>query len=332
MKHNANLLLDRYKCESVLLKGGDFEGDVAVDYWLHKEGEDLRLKSPKINLNNKSYHGTGCTLSSAIAANITNGESVQNAMVLAKQYVLGAIKNSKLSGCKSNIISSASIQDYNITMPEIISNAILQLPESPFLNIKCKIGFYPIVESSSWVEKLCQLGVKTIQLRIKNGLAKNLEFEIIKSIEISNKYKVKLFINDYWKYAIKHQAYGVHLGQEDIENTDLVKIHDAGLRLGISTHDYYELGRALQIKPSYIALGPIYHTTSKQMRFAPQGLDKLKLWRSLIKDTQLVAIGGVGYDDMSGVYSSGADGIAVISYVAQSSDMEGNVRKALSLC
>jgi len=124
----------------------------------------------------------------------------------------------------------------------------------------------------------------------------------------------------------------VHLGQEDIENTDLVKIHDAGLRLGISTHDYYELGRALQIKPSYIALGPLYHTTSKQMRFAPQGLDKLKLWRSLIKDTQLVAIGGVGYDDMSGVYSSGADGIAVISYVAQSSDMEGNVRKALSLC
>ncbi len=321
--------LNQFGSESVLLKGGDIPSETATDIWLHKNGEQLELTLPKINSNGKPFHGTGCTLSSAIAANIAKGESIQNALVIAKQAIYQAISYSNLSGIKSNLLSWNSILHREFKLPKQVSNSVPKRQKS-FPKMEDKMGFYPIVDSSDWIEKLCQWGVKTIQLRIKQGEPEQIESEIKKSISIAERNNVKLFINDYWQLAIKYQAYGVHLGQEDIETADLLEIQQAGIRLGVSTHDFYELGRALQIQPSYIALGPIYHTTSKEMRFMPQGLEKVRQWKQFIKDIPLVAIGGIEYRHMQSLYENGADSISVISYVTRSENPKASVISALS--
>ena len=102
-------------------------------------------------------------------------------------------------------------------------------------------------------------------------------------------------MNDYWRTAIKHGTYGVHLGQEDLQaggGEALRAILGAGLRLGVSTHTYLELARAMAVRPSYVSLGPVYGTSSKTVVFSPRGSGLVRVWRSLV-DTPLIAIGGI---------------------------------------
>lgn len=134
-----------------------------------------------------------------------------------------------------------------------------------------RLGLYPVVDSVDWIARLLDWGVSTLQLRIKDPQATDLEQQIQQAIELGRRYQARLFINDYWQLAIKHGAYGVHLGQEDIQTADLDALRQAGLRLGISTHDAAELAEALALKPSYVALGHIFPTQTKEMPSQPQG-------------------------------------------------------------
>jgi hydroxymethylpyrimidine kinase / phosphomethylpyrimidine kinase / thiamine-phosphate diphosphorylase len=188
------------------------------------------------------------------------------------------------------------------------------------------IGLYPIVDSVTWLEKLLPLGITTIQLRIKNP--SQIENEIQEAVTLARKFSARLFINDFWEPAIEYQAYGVHLGQEDLDTADLEKIYRAGLRLGISTHCKAEVERALILKPSYIACGPIYPTTSKVMPFEPQGIEKLKHWKNLLP-YPIVAIGGINLARMPEVAATGVDGIAVISAITGAKDPIGMTRKLM---
>ncbi len=138
-----------------------------------------------------------------------------------------------------------------------------------------RLGLYPVVDSVEWIERLLEAGVRTLQLRIKDKRDEEVEADVVAAIALGRRYDARLFINDYWRLAIKHQAYGVHLGQEDLETTDLNAIRQAGLRLGVSTHDDMEIDVALAARPSYIALGHVFPTQTKQMPSAPQGLTQL---------------------------------------------------------
>lgn len=182
-----------------------------------------------------------------------------------------------------------------------------------------QLGLYPIVESSDWVEKLAACGITTIQLRIKNKSIPEVEQEIIKSVRIASEYNLKLFINDYWELAIKHQAYGVHLGQEDLLTANLNLIRENNLRLGISSHSHPELANAIAIYPSYIALGPIFPTTSKVMPWQPQGVERIREWLKAI-NCPLVVIGGIGVENIDVVIQAGARNIALISAITKSAD------------
>ena len=143
-------------------------------------------------------------------------------------------------------------------------------PPVPF-----RSGLYPVVDSVQWIERLLDAGVRTLQLRIKDRRDVGGEADGGAAIGRGRRYNARLFINDYWRLAIKHQAYGVHLGQEDLQATDLNAIRAAGLRLGVSTHDDMEIDVALAARPSYIALGHVFPTQTKQMPSAPQGLEQL---------------------------------------------------------
>lgn len=181
------------------------------------------------------------------------------------------------------------------------------------------IGLYPIVDSSEWVEKLLPLGVKTIQLRVKNVQGVALANIIRDSVSLAKKWQAQLFINDYWQLAIEYGAFGVHLGQEDVLQTDIDRIYTAGLHLGISTHCPDEVKLAKTLAPSYIACGTIFPTTSKAMPLPPQGLTQLAYWCQTL-DYPVVAIGGINAQNIKAVMATKAAGIAMISAITQASD------------
>ena len=181
-------------------------------------------------------------------------------------------------------------------------------------------GLYCIVDRASWIKTLAPAGITVIQLRIKSSNPDFLKQEIKQAIYFAKQFNIALYVNDYWKLAIELGAYGVHLGQEDLLSADLEAIAKAQLKLGVSTHDYEELTKALAIQPSYIALGPIYFTTSKAMRFLPQGLEKVKHWCCLIGDIPLVAIGGIKQQHIKSLMDQGADAVAMISHVLNAKD------------
>lgn len=191
--------------------------------------------------------------------------------------------------------------------------------------------FYPVVDTLNWVERLTRLGAGTVQLRAKD-LAPPAAFALVRdALAVTNGTGTKLVVNDYWQAAIDAGAQHLHLGQEDLADADVKAIRRAGLTLGLSTHDDAELDNALRHDPDYVALGPIFPTTLKAMRFAPQGLDRIGLWKRRIGHVPLVAIGGITLEQAPAVFKAGADSIAVVSDITRNSDPDARVRAWLTL-
>lgn len=199
-------------------------------------------------------------------------------------------------------------------------------PPVPF-----RLGLYPVVDSMEWIARLLDAGIRTLQLRIKNKRDEEVEADVMAAIALARRYNARLFINDYWRLAIKHQAYGVHLGQEDLATTDLTAIRQAGLRLGLSTHDDMEIDVALAARPSYIALGHVFPTQTKQMPSAPQGLETLTRHVARLGDYPTVAIGGISLKRAPEVLATGVGSIAVVSAITQADEWQQATRQLLDL-
>ena len=189
--------------------------------------------------------------------------------------------------------------------------------------------FYPVVDSLAWVARLTELGVGTIQLRAKELDDAGALQIVTDALAMTKDTGTKLVVNDYWRAAIVAGAKHLHLGQEDLADADLGEIRKARLTFGISTHDDEELAAALAAKPDYVALGPIFPTTLKSMRFAPQGIAKITEWKKRIGDIPLVAIGGIKFEQAAEIFAAGADSIAVVSDVTQNADPDARVRQWL---
>jgi thiamine-phosphate pyrophosphorylase len=187
--------------------------------------------------------------------------------------------------------------------------------------------FYPIVPDLAWLERLVPLGVKTIQLRLKDAAPERVRHEIAESLKVCARHGCQLIVNDYWQEALALGADYIHLGQEDLAAADVGAIHAKGVRLGISTHSAEELAIALAARPHYVALGPIYETKLKVMKWAPQGLARLAEWKGRIGALPLVAIGGITPERADGVVAAGADSIAVITDFFTHPDPVARVRQ-----
>ncbi|MCC3749617.1 thiamine phosphate synthase [Rouxiella badensis] len=209
----------------------------------------------------------------------------------------------------------------------------MNIPSTPFPEVPYYLGLYPVVDSVEWIRRLLEAGVKTLQLRIKDLPDDEVEPAIIEAIRLGREHNARLFINDYWRLAVKHQAYGIHLGQEDLDTTDLLAIHRAGLRLGVSTHDDTELARAASVRPSYIALGHVFPTQTKDMPSAPQGLQELtRHIKQLDGKFPTVAIGGISLDRVQPVMECGVGSVAVVSAITQAPDWRAATAELIKLC
>lgn len=182
--------------------------------------------------------------------------------------------------------------------------------------------FYLIVDSAAWIERLVPLGVRLVQLRIKDVPDDRLRQEIRRAKAICAAHGCQLIVNDHWQVAIEEGCDFIHLGQEDLAAADLSAIRRAGLKLGLSTHDEAELATALAARPDYVALGPIYPTILKQMKWAPQGLERIRDWKRRVAPLPLVAIGGLNVGRLQGVFEAGADSAAVVTDITLNADPE----------
>ncbi|MGI1998355.1 bifunctional hydroxymethylpyrimidine kinase/phosphomethylpyrimidine kinase [Shewanella frigidimarina] len=348
MIHDTKLLSDTFKCH-VLAKGGDaqWQQQQAIDVYVSKsvKGASLAhsnvvfmLSSQRIATTNN--HGSGCTLSSAIACFIAHDFVIHDAIVLAKAYVNKGLTLGVSLGQGPGVLARTGWPADLEMMPSIklvssehlADDSCKQAAPNGFKSLHQPLGIYPVVADIDMLKQLLKAGCKTVQYRAKLAInidtddshvlqGLTLEANIIEAIKLGREYHAQLFINDHWQLAIKHGAFGVHLGQEDMAIADLTAIAATGMALGLSSHSYFEALLAHQCSPSYIALGHIFATTTKRMPSAPQGLSKLKRYASLFaRHYPTVAIGGINLNNLEQIADTGVGDAAVVRAVAMADD------------
>ena len=271
-------------------------------------------------------------MSSAIAAAVARGYALPDAMVIAKSYVSQGLRMSVQLGSGPGPVGHVGWPQRLADLPSL-SRRLPELGQRPaFASCDGDLGLYPVVDGAAWIARLLACGVKTIQLRVKDLSGNALQQEVREAVALGREFKARVFINDYWQLAISEGAYGVHLGQEDLDAADISAIAVAGLRLGVSTHTYYEVARAHSLRPSYIAIGPVYSTTSKDMPWTPQGLPQLRRWVGMLSpDYTLTAIGGIDIKRAKDVLATGVASVAMISAITQAENPEAVVAELLAL-
>lgn len=187
--------------------------------------------------------------------------------------------------------------------------------------------FYPIFDDADWLCRTLQLGVKLVQLRIKELTGEILKQQIAQAQSLCRENRAILVVNDHWEVAIQLGCDWVHLGQEDLDTADIPAIRRAGIKIGLSTHDHAELDRALSHDPDYVALGPVYPTILKKMKWHEQGLSRVTEWKRLIGDIPLVAIGGMSVERAPGALNAGADVVSAVTDITLNDDPEARVRQ-----
>ncbi|SFH74450.1 thiamine phosphate synthase [Albimonas pacifica] len=186
--------------------------------------------------------------------------------------------------------------------------------------------FYPIFDGLPWLERMLPLGVKLVQLRIKDTPEDALRRIVPQALALCRAHGATLVVNDHWRVAIDAGCDWLHLGQEDLDEADLPAIRRAGLKLGVSTHDEAELERALALSPDYVALGPVYPTILKKMKWERQGLERVTEWKARIGDLPLVAIGGMSVERAAGAFAAGADVVSAVTDITLNADPEARLR------
>ena len=191
--------------------------------------------------------------------------------------------------------------------------------------------FYPIFDDAAWLERALPLGVRLVQLRLKDRGDDDLRDQIRRGLTLARAHGAALVVNDHWRIAIDEGADWLHLGQEDLDEADLPAIRRAGLRLGLSTHDDAELDRALALAPDYVALGPVWPTILKKMPWAPQGLPRVTEWKRRAGTVPLVAIGGLTPERGAEALAAGADVVSAVTDITLNPDPEARMRRWLAV-
>lgn len=305
----------------VVTTGGDADDDAAhaLDHLLSPQAEGW-LALPRVAT--RHTHGSGCTFAASLASALALGFCEADAAVLAKMSTAQALRHSHAAGAGPGPVRPrAGFCLEGVTLPGLWTQ-----PGEPGVAFPSTgsqpLGLYGIAADAAGIARLAAAGVRTLQLRIKDASGARLHREVRDAVACARRQGARLYINDHWALAIEHGAHGVHLGQEDLEGlaqADLQALAASGLRLGLSTHSLWELARAHALRPSYLACGPVHPTRTKAMPWRPQGPHNLAWWCA-VQPLPVVAIGGLDAVRAAEAVRCGADGLAVLSGLADASD------------
>lgn len=319
----------------VVIKGGhvasftqQYSQEHCIDYCYSNVTKlAYQLKSPRINTDYS--HGGGCSFATALVCFLAHGYLLRDAFTLSKAFIQKGMKDNAGREHYYGAFEQGQWPNDKQYFPVVeaeINQKYQQLASFPELGIlrdgSQALGLYPVVDSVDWLKRLMPLGLNIIQLRLKNKTEVALRAQIKEAVELSQQYSCRLFINDYWQLAIEYGAYGVHIGQEDLLDADLEAIQQAGVRLGISTHGCYEFLLAQQLCPSYLAVGAIFPTKTKDMTGQIQGIENLKQMLNLATNIPVVAIGGINLERSNAVWETGTDAIAVVTAITEAENPE----------
>ena len=312
-------------CGAVLITGGDAGSGFADDY-LHSPQASGWLRLPR--LDTTATHGTGCTCASGAAAALALGYTVADAAVLAKMATTQALRAGYAAGSGAGPVGvpTGFVVYDNLPQMTLAGQSLAALDAvaarpafAPLTGADRDLGLYAVLDSAVSLVRALDAGVRCVQLRVKDRGCPTLATQVADCVAAARHAGAQLYINDHWQAALAAGAPGVHLGQEDLPDADLAALAAAGVRLGISTHSVWEVCRAATQKPSYIACGPLYPTTSKDMPWLAQGNDNLAFWSALLPQP-VVGIGGIDVDRARSAAAAGASGIAVIRALTEADD------------
>lgn len=317
--------LQRLGARHVVITGGD-AASAHCDDWLSSPHASGWFSLPRVDTPH--HHGTGCTFASSAAAALALGFVAADAVVLAKMATAEGLRHAHAAGAGAGPLKpQPGFAQRLANLPTFSLHGALH-PATPMqpeplalVGDQRYLGLYPVVDSADWVERVLAAGVRTVQLRIKHPQQPDLRQQVRRSVQAARAVGAQLYINDHWQLAIEEGAFGVHLGQEDLETAQVQTIASAGLHLGLSTHSLWEVCRAWALRPSYMACGPIHATASKDMPWLPQGNGNLAFWSQLLP-VPVVAIGGMDALRLHDAAHHGAAGGALISAVTAAADPE----------
>jgi hydroxymethylpyrimidine kinase/phosphomethylpyrimidine kinase/thiamine-phosphate diphosphorylase len=305
---------------AVVITGGDAGGARSLDRLDAPQAQGW-LALPRVDTPH--HHGSGCVHASSMAAALALEFCAADAAVLGKMSATHSLRQPTVAGRGAGAVRPLpGFALAGDALPVLHDSA--DPPVHGFAGLSQRhLGLYAVVDSAQWVERVLDAGVRTVQLRIKDGTREDLSRQIARSVQAARAVSAQLFINDHWSLAIEHGAYGVHLGQTDLPSADL---RSAGVRLGLSTHSLWEVCRAHGHAPSYIACGPIHATTTKDMPWRPQGPGNLAYWCRVLSEP-VVAIAGMDAQRSAEAVRCGAAGVAVVRGLTQADSPERAIRE-----
>ena len=162
------------------------------------------------------------------------------------------------------------------------------------------------------VAQLLLGGARIIQLRDKQANPGELLESALACRKLTRAIRATLIINDRVDVALASEADGVHLGQEDMTPDEAREVLGPQAIIGLSTHNLDQFREGLKTSANYLALGPIFATTTKKNPDEVVGLELLRAAKE-ISDKPIVAIGGIKQDRVKEVIEAGADHVAIIS-------------------
>ena len=172
-------------------------------------------------------------------------------------------------------------------------------------------------------------GARCLQLRWKPAAARDV-LETARAIRPLARAAGAIFlVNDRPDIAVLAEADGVHLGQDDLPLAAARRVLGPGRIIGVSTHDPEQARAAAAAGADYVAVGPVYATTSKVGALAPRGLDLVRAARAVVP-CPLVAIGGIDATTAADVVAAGADAVAMIAALVRTPDPAAAVRAVLA--
>lgn len=185
----------------------------------------------------------------------------------------------------------------------------LQLPKIyPITNVELA-G----VSHAEQIRALAEAGCRFAQIREKSAATRVIYEEVLNALEIANAHGLKLIVNDRVDVAIAAKAHGVHLGQDDLPPAEARKLLGGDAIIGYSTHSVEQAVLASNMPIDYLAIGPVFATTTKENPDPVVGLDGIRQVRDAIGDLPLVAIGGIGINNLAEVLAAGAGSVAIVS-------------------
>lgn len=178
---------------------------------------------------------------------------------------------------------------------------------------------YPITDRSlsglshaGQVARLCEGGARLVQLREKHLSPREFYREAEEALRVARSFGAKLIINDRADVALALAADGVHLGQEDLPPEAARSLLGEGVVIGFSTHGVAQAAEAAGLPVDYVAIGPVFATSSKERPDPVVGLEGVRRAREAVGSVPLVAIGGITAESAPEVLEAGADSVALI--------------------